>query len=40
MYRIYTEKTVDDAVAKGLDELGVTEDDIKIEVIDSGRAVS
>ena len=36
MYRIYTEKTVDDAVAKGLDELGVTEDDIKIEVIDSG----
>ena len=36
MYRIYTEKTVDDAVAKGLDELGVTEDDIKIEVIDGG----
>ena len=36
MYRIYTEKTVDDAVAKGLNELGVTEDDIKIEVIDGG----
>ena len=36
MYRIYTEKTVDDAVAKGLQELGVTEDDIKIEVIDGG----
>lgn len=36
MYRIYTEKTVDEAVAKGLHELGVTEDDIKIEVIDGG----
>ncbi len=36
MYRIYTEKTVDDAVARGLHELGVTEDDIKIEVIDGG----
>lgn len=36
MYRVYTEKTVDEAVAKGLHELGVTEDDIKIEVIDAG----
>lgn len=36
MYRVYTEKTVDEAVAKGLHELGVTEDDIKIEVIDGG----
>ena len=36
MYKIYTEKTVDEAVAKGLHELGVTEDDIKIEVIDGG----
>lgn len=36
MYRIYTEKTVDEAVAKGLNELGITEDDIKIEVTDSG----
>lgn len=36
MYRIYTEKTVDEAVAKGLHELGVTEDDIKIEVLDGG----
>ena len=36
MYRIYTEKKVDEAVAKGLHELGVTEDDIKIEVIDGG----
>lgn len=38
MYRIYTEKTVDEAVAKGLNELGVTEDDIKIEVTDSGSS--
>lgn len=38
MYRIYTEKTVDDAVAKGLNELGVTEEDIKIEVTDSGSS--
>lgn len=36
MYRVYTEKTVDEAVARGLHELGVTEDDIKIEVIDGG----
>lgn len=36
MYRTYAEKTVDDAVARGLHELGVTEDDIKIEVIDGG----
>lgn len=36
MYRIYTEKTVDDAVAKGLAEFRLTEDDIKIEVIDAG----
>ncbi|QQD84499.1 MULTISPECIES: RNA-binding cell elongation regulator Jag/EloR [unclassified Jeotgalicoccus] len=38
MYRIYTEKTVNDAVTKGLEELGVSEDDIKIEVLDSGSA--
>lgn len=38
MYRIYTEKTVDEAVAKGLHELGVTEDDIKIEVLDGGSS--
>lgn len=38
MYRIYTEKTVNDAVAKGLEELGVKEDDIKIEVTDSGSS--
>lgn len=36
MYRTYSEKTVDEAVAAGLRELGVTEDDIKIEVLDAG----
>ena len=38
MYKTYTEKTVNDAVAKGLAELKVTEDDIKIEVLDSGSS--
>lgn len=38
MYKTYTEKTVNDAVAKGLSELKVKEDDIKIEVLDSGSS--
>lgn len=37
MYRIYKEETVDRAIAKGLEELKVTESDIKIDVLDQGK---
>lgn len=37
MYRIYKEETVDRAIAKGLEELKVSESDIKIDVEDEGK---
>src|SRR5699024_9636519 len=37
MYRIYREETVDRAIAKGLEELKVTESDIRIDVEDQGK---
>lgn len=37
MYRIYKEETVDRAIAKGLEELKVSESDIKIDVENEGK---
>ncbi|HIW12784.1 MAG TPA: protein jag [Candidatus Salinicoccus stercoripullorum] len=37
MYRIYREETVDRAIAKGLEELKLTESDIRIDVEDEGK---
>ena len=37
MYRIYREETVDRAIAKGLEELKVTESDIRIDVEEEGK---
>ncbi len=37
MYRIYKEETVDRAIAKGLEELKVSESDIRIDVEDEGK---
>lgn len=37
MYKVYKEKTVDTAIAKGLEELKVSESDIKIDVEDEGK---
>ncbi|WP_017547444.1 RNA-binding cell elongation regulator Jag/EloR [Salinicoccus carnicancri] len=37
MYRIYREETVDRAIARGLEELKVTESDIRIDVEDEGK---
>ena len=35
--KIFSAKTVDDAVRAGLEELGVTRDEVKIEVLEEGR---
>lgn len=37
MYRVYTDETVDRAIAKGLEELKVTEADVKIDVEEEGK---
>lgn len=37
MYRIYTDETVDRAIAKGLEELKVSEADVKIDVEEEGK---
>lgn len=37
MYKIYNDKTVDRAIAKGLEELKVSESDTKIDVEDEGK---
>src|SRR5690625_4848085 len=37
MYRIYREETVDRAITKGLEELKLTESDIRIDVEDEGK---
>lgn len=37
MYRIYKEETVDRAIARGLEELKVSESDIRIDVEDEGK---
>ncbi len=40
MYRIYTDETVDRAIAKGLEELKVSEADVKIDVEEEGKRIS
>ena len=37
MYRVYTDETVDRAIAKGLEELKVSEADVKIDVEEEGK---
>lgn len=37
MYKVYQAETVDEAIEMGLKDLNVTEDDIKIDVIEAGK---
>lgn len=39
MYKVYQAETVDEAIEVGLKDLNVTEDDIKIDVIEAKEAV-